>query len=154
MRATKMIDIKEIKKLVEASGLGFKECGKGHLQLFSDNNLVNYYPNSKLKTAYSSVLEKKVLKASVDDAIALCLEQPEPKEDKPFEPFTTNPAGIEHFYSGDKTPWEFDSFISAQSDRQKIAEFKLQRRAAGRAEITDLQRAAREMMVKHGIHQN
>lgn len=65
-----------LEALAKKSGVTFKDCGNGHIQLKGDL-LVNYYPESKFKSAYIAGTTKKTKHVSPEQAIALCFKKPE-----------------------------------------------------------------------------
>jgi len=98
------------------------------------------------------------------DAVALCLRERVGNEGQEFKSFQTNPSGIQNHSEGDTPPWEFDTFICSQSDRLRMASFRLWRRACDLEERadnmekrppdlkqTELMQAAREMQQRHGL---
>jgi hypothetical protein len=149
----------QIKIMAESKGLEFKDKGKGHLQIISGKSIVNYYPESKRQTAHNSLTGEKLAHASPEQAIELCVNAVESAQ--PWHEFQTNPAGIKHFYEGDRPAWDFDRYIGAQSDRDRIAAYRLRRKANdleeradyqdGIGQPTPLQQVAREMQARLGL---
>jgi len=159
----------EIEALAVLAGVTVKDCGNGHIQLRLGKNLVNYYPNSPRKTAYNATTGERCHHYSPGQAIALCgsttprpprvpKEPVESAVSEEWQTLTTNPAGIKNLYQGETPPWEFDTFICSQPDRLRIAAYKMRRKADGLeqaaaamdpAELTALQKAAREMQQRH-----
>jgi hypothetical protein len=157
--------IEEIKQLAESNGLKFKDLGNGQVQLKSKTNLVSYYPESKKKTAYSSVLNLSIHGASPAEAVALCLQQPEGNEGSEWKEQHTNLANVQNFYSGQIPPWEFPTFIASHSDnlrmearRKRIEAEEMEANADDQerpqiapVRITELEQAAKAIQQKHGL---
>ena len=113
-----MDDIEKTKNMAKQYGLKFKDHGGGHIQLENHGVQVNYYPNSKKRTAYVKGGDS-VPHCSPFDAIRLCMQSGKPglkpKKKKitrnpppetTLQSVKTNPMGLKHFYSGDTPPWE------------------------------------------------
>jgi hypothetical protein len=126
--------IKNTEQLAKANALKFTDHGNGHVQIEGHGTLVNYWPNSKSRTAHIKNGET-VKHCSPWDAVRLCLTKSsqyiKPKKvskNAPaveLEPIKTNPAGIKNFYNGKAAPWDFDEFIICQSDQLRIDAYKL-----------------------------
>ena len=120
--------IQNTQALASSHGLEFTDCGGGHVQIKGHGVLVNYWPDSKNRTAH--VLGGNATKhCNPYDAIKLCLSGGEaplnvkPTRDGPdfdVQPVHTNPAGVKHFYDGDVPPWEFPSKIMCESDNIRV----------------------------------
>ena len=136
--------VQETKMLAEAHGLIFKDCGNGHVQLSNHGVLLNYWPNSKGRTAHIPQTGQKQSNCSPWDAVSLCLNAAKPgmrpdvirkkklPKNKPkvnLGSTKTNPAGIKHLYSGETPPWEFKDFMMAHSDRLRIRALRLKEKA-------------------------
>ena len=133
-------DIANTKALAESHGLKFKDCSNGHVQIEGHGIQVNYWPNSKKRTACVKNGES-VLHCSPWDAVRLAMVSGKPGlkpknkniskngPDFKVKSARTNPAGIKHFYAGNILPWEFPTFIMCQSDRLRIAAYKTRSRA-------------------------
>lgn len=67
---------KELNKLAAQRGLTVLDRGYGHYQLSGGPLLVNYYPESKNKSAYVAGTVKAKKHVSVEQAIDMCFEQP------------------------------------------------------------------------------
>jgi len=68
-----------IPKLIAAAkkkNIEVKKLMNGHYQLLGGTFKVNYYPHSRKKTAYVAGTYKSVPNVSVNQAIAMCFEQP------------------------------------------------------------------------------
>ena len=131
----------EIQRLAEANALKFKDCGNGHIQISGHGTMVNYWPESKKRTAHCN--GNTAPNCSAWDAVRLCLTnaksvmKPKKTTKNPpqvtLEPMTGNAAGIRHFYDGEKPPWEYPTMIQAHSDMLRIEAYQLQ----GEADIED-----------------
>lgn len=123
-------NIQNTQALAESHGLEFIEHDGGHVQIKGHGVLVNYWPDSKNRTAH--VHGGQTLKhCNPYDAVKLCMTGGKttlkPKkaitESGPeidLRPFTTNLAGVRHFYDGDKPPWEYPSKIMCESDNIRV----------------------------------
>lgn len=116
--------------LAKSHALEFADHGGGHVQIKGHGVLVNYWPDSKNRTAYV-VGGPTVKHCNPYDAIRLCLTsgkttlKPKAKPsnrgpDFDVRPHHANPAGIKHFYDGDKPPWEYPAMIRCESDNIRI----------------------------------
>lgn len=133
-------NIDNTRALAKSHALEFKDCGGGHVQIKGNGILVNYYPDSKNRTAYIAGGET-IKHCNPYNAVKLCLVgnkkvklKPKKKPSKhgpAFDPkpVTTNPAGIRNFYNGEKPPWEYPTKIMCQSDRLRIAAMRIRERA-------------------------
>ncbi|MCG8434404.1 MAG: hypothetical protein MJA83_10270 [Gammaproteobacteria bacterium] len=136
--------IKETELLAKSYGLEFKNCGNGHLQLSNHGVLLNYWPNSKGRTAHMPQTGQKQSNCSPWDAVSLCLnaaksgmrpallKKKKLSKNKPkvnLGSTKTNPAGIKHLYDGETPPWEFKDFMMAHSDRRRIAALRILQKA-------------------------
>ena len=65
-----------LKKLAEKSGVEYIDKGNGHVQL-KGALLVNYYPDSKSKSAYVAGTKKAVKRVTPKEAVAMCFQAPE-----------------------------------------------------------------------------
>lgn len=131
-----MTDItQQTKMLAESHALDFKDHGNGHVQISGHGMLVNYWPESKNRTAQISGGET-VKHCSPFDAVKLCMAQDrvvlkpgkKPSVNGPdfdLKPITTNPAGIKHFYDGSRPPWDFDGLVLCEPDRLRIQASRL-----------------------------
>ena len=128
-------NITNTEALAKSYSLEFTDCGNGHVQIKGHGILVNYWPESKNRTAHIAG-GPTIKHCNPYDAIKLCLSGGQPKlrpkakstQNAPqvdLEPIRTNPAGIRHFYDGNKPPWEFPSTIMAASDLLRIEAYKL-----------------------------
>ncbi|MCK5640643.1 MAG: HNH endonuclease [Gammaproteobacteria bacterium] len=66
----------ELKSLANQKGVGFTDMGGGHIQL-RGSLLVNYYPDSKKKTAYVAGTKKPKFGVTLEHAIDMCFLAPE-----------------------------------------------------------------------------
>ena len=66
----------DFKTKAEQAGVEFIDKGNGHIQL-KGPLLVNYYPNSKTRTAYVAGTSKGVKHVTPDQAIQMCFEAPQ-----------------------------------------------------------------------------
>ncbi len=64
-----------LKSKAEKAGIQYIEKGNGHVQL-KGPLLVNYYPNSKTRTAYVAGTTKGMKHVTEDQAIAMCFQVP------------------------------------------------------------------------------
>ena len=126
----------ETKQLAEANALKFSDFGNGHLQIEGHGIQINYWPNSKNRTAH--IKNGEVIKhCSPWDAVRLCLISGKPglrpkkkriTKNKPqvnLDSLVTNPACIRHFYDGKSPPWEYEMMIVCESDNIRIQAYKL-----------------------------
>lgn len=118
----------------ESRGLTFTDHGDGHVKISGHGQVVHYWPVSKKRTAHRMSDNRIVRACSPWDAIKLLLHgakrtgmAPEGKFTKnppgkasDLKAITTNPAGLRHLYAGARPPWEFPTFIAAQSDLTRI----------------------------------
>ena len=133
--------IKDLESLSKSYGLQVKDCGGGHWQVYGRGNLVNYWPESKAKTAQLKG-HKGIKNCLPFDVVKLAIGQhskkDEPKLVRPkatkviekqkttemlhySKGTTTNPAGIKHFYHGELPPWSDELFpCMAASDLLRI----------------------------------
>lgn len=123
-------NISNTKALAESHGLEFTDHGGGHVQIKGHGVLVNYWPDSKNRTAH--VLGGGAVKhCNPYDAVKLCMTSGKatlkPKDavsengpEVDLRPFTTNPAGVKHFYDGARPPWGFPSKIMCESDNIRV----------------------------------
>lgn len=128
-------NIQNTEALAKSHGLEFTDCGGGHVQIKGHGVLVNYWPDSKNRTAH--ILGGQAVKhCNPYDAVKLCMTSGnttlKPKKavtkDGPeidLRPVRTNPAGLKHFYDGDIPPWEFPSKIMCQSDILRLQALEL-----------------------------
>lgn len=65
----------KIETLCRKNGVEFKNCGKGHLQL-KGHFLVNYYPESKKRSAYVAGTTKAVNYVTPKQAVEMCMKPP------------------------------------------------------------------------------
>lgn len=166
--------LQEIKSLAALNGIEVKECGNGHIQLRKGKTVVNYYPWSKQMTAWDASAKERHKHVCPEEAMAIVLRslpkekgKRSPKPVKapvaPRESLQTNPAGIKNLYEGGTPPWDFPTFICSDSDRKRMAAYRLRRRADDLEEnanaqekrqqtsLTPLQIAAKEMQTRHGL---
>lgn len=165
----------EIEALAAQNDIEVIKCGLGHIQLRKGKTIVNYYPWSKQMTAWDATAKERHKYVAPEEAMRIVLRsvpaekgKRSPKPAKapvaPQERLQTNPAGIKNLYEGEKAPWDFATFIASDSDRKRIAAYRLRRRAddlEDRADqqegpvkdlaATELQRAAREMQQRHRL---
>ena len=66
----------DLKTLCKERGVEYIDRGNGHIQL-KGPLLVNYYPDSKLKSAYVAGTKKAAKRVSPEDAIAMCIPDPD-----------------------------------------------------------------------------
>lgn len=71
-----MTDITKLKKLAGPLGLTVKDCGEGHIQITGGPMLVNWWPNSRRRTAYVGATRKGFTGVSADRAIQLAMNPP------------------------------------------------------------------------------
>ncbi len=73
----------KLKTLAEKSGVAYSEKPNGHIQLKGEL-LVNYYPESKNRSAYVAGTKKAIKHVSPEQAIKMCFEAPKSqgKKDK------------------------------------------------------------------------
>ena len=121
----------ELERLAKAYSLTFKNLGNGHLQIEGHGAQVNYWPNSKNRTAHVKGGES-TKHCAPWDVVRLCLQSgkqglsPKKKnitKNKPqmdLKPVRTNPAGIKNFYKGLIPPWEFPTMIGCHSDNLRV----------------------------------
>ena len=64
-----------LKSLAEAQGVEYIEKPNGHVQL-KGPLLVNYYPNSKSKSAYVAGTKKASKQVTPEQAVGMCFEAP------------------------------------------------------------------------------
>ena len=148
----------KLKQLAQKNGLDFKDCGAGHIQIKGPGALVNYWPESKRRTAYVAAgakagVGRSVAHCSPQDVIALCLENTaapapsaalkgqimpsrNPRDPKNQSnrsrraPRTTNSAGLKHVYRGETPPWEFPGpIIHCASDLLRLKAYDLETQA-------------------------
>lgn len=144
-RGREMSDLlADVKGLAESHGLQFKDCGGGHVQLLGHGSLVNYWPLSKKRTAHRVSDSRRETSVTPWDAVRLCLgaakagmrpkaakyAKKKQRPDFDIRPIKTNPAGLAHFYSGNRPPWEYPTFIAANSDLTRLAALDLRESAA------------------------
>ena len=125
--------------LAKSHGLEFTNHGDGHVQIKGHGVLINYWPDSKNRTAH--VHGGQTLKhCNPYDAVKLCMTSGKttlkpkhnPTENGPeidLRPFTTNPAGVRHFYDGTKPPWEYPTKIMCESDNVRVRALALRNEA-------------------------
>ncbi len=70
-----------LKSLAEARGVEYIEKPNGHIQL-KGPLLVNYYPNSKSKSAYVAGTKKAAKQVTPEQAVNMCFEAPVRQADK------------------------------------------------------------------------
>lgn len=70
--------MKELEKLCEQRKVKLVDKGNGHLQL-QGPLLVNYYPNSKKRSAYVAGSVKAATHVSPQQAVAMCFKPPKPQ---------------------------------------------------------------------------
>ena len=133
--------IQELKRMAESYGLEFANKGNGHIQLSNHGFLVNYWPNSRKRTVYTSEGEKHAF-CSNYDAIKICLKEAkvgakpvkrkikENPAEHDFKPKASKKPKAKHLYSGEKPPWEYPSMIQCWSDIWRSEAYELQQRAA------------------------
>ena len=113
-----MSKYQELKQLCKSYALEFKDCGNGHVQIKGHGSLVNYWPESKRRTAFVKATGESVPHCSNWDAVKLCMQngkvglKPRKKAitkeaAKDIKPTLTNPMQHESFYNGETPPWEF-----------------------------------------------
>ena len=111
--------IPEVKRLCESYALDFKDCGNGHVQVSGHGNLVNYWPDSKSRTAHSPTLNRKETQCTPWDVIQLCKSEAKkgmrPKianeiKSKGRAQFSLKPITTtgypKHLYRGELEPWD------------------------------------------------
>ena len=132
-------EIDNTKALAESHALEFKDCGGGHVQIKGHGVLVNYWPDSKNRTAHV-VGGESVKHCNPYDAIKLCQTgkkvtlRPKKKPSKHGpdfdpQPVVTNPAGLKHFYTGERPPWEYPTMIVCQPDLLRLQAHELRDQA-------------------------
>lgn len=132
-------NIQNTQALAKSHGLEFTDHGGGHVQIKGHGILVNYWPDSKNRTAH--ILGGQAVKhCNPYDAVKLCMTSGQPTlapkkatteagPDVDLRPVSTNPAGLKHFYDGARPPWEFPSMIQCQSDILRLEALKLRNTA-------------------------
>lgn len=68
--------MKQLESAAKAKGITIVDRGNGHLQLTGGPLLVNYYPESKKRTAYVAGTTKKTVGVDPEKAIAMCFAAP------------------------------------------------------------------------------
>lgn len=130
------------KALAESHNLKFKDHGNGHVQIEGHGVLVNYYPDSKKRTVYVKGGET-LHHIGPYEAVKICLQgtsvknvkvKPKKKPSKQGpafdpKPITTNPAGLKHFYTGERPPWEYPTMIVCEPDRLRLQAHELRDQA-------------------------
>lgn len=128
--------LEQTRALAESSALKFKDCGNGHVQISGHGRLVNYWPESKKRTAMSDTGRKEV-NCSPWDAVRMCMTEsaegmkpkkiPKNRPDFSLKPIITNPAKLKHFYDGDKPPWEEDNdhVMPWSTDELRLSAYRL-----------------------------
>lgn len=137
----------KLKRLAERNGLKFKDCGMGHLQVSGPNVMVNYWPESKRRTAFISAGRSAGQSSSIphcrpEDVINLCLKNAEPTA-PPKSPASTRRRAykdkspratqgqVRHCYRGETPPWEFPGpIIHCASDLFRLEAYDLETKAA------------------------
>lgn len=119
--------LKQTEDLAKANSLEFKNCGNGHVQISGHGTLVNYWPNSKRRTAFFN--GQTIKDCNPWDAVRLCLTKDKqaikPKKvskkppQVPLKPQASRSV-VRHLYDGAIPPWEFPTFIAAHSDLLRI----------------------------------
>ena len=73
----------KLETLAAKRGLRVEERGPGHFQILGGNCLVNYYPNSKKRSAYIAGAESRARRGvTPQEAIEMAFE-PDPRPKKP-----------------------------------------------------------------------
>ena len=65
----------KLKKLAAEKGVEYIDKGNGHIQLIGAL-MVNYYPNSKSKSAYIAGTKKALKQVTPEQAIGMCFKAP------------------------------------------------------------------------------
>ena len=68
--------MQELGKLAQARGLIVVDCGNGHIQLTGGPLLVNYYPESKKRTAYVAGTTLGKLHVTPEQAVQMAFDPP------------------------------------------------------------------------------
>lgn len=71
-----MSDLTKLQKLALERGLSLKDCGSGHIQIIGGPLLVNYWPDSKKRTAYVAGTSSGHRSATPEQAISMALTPP------------------------------------------------------------------------------
>lgn len=74
-----MADLERLTKLAAENNLTIKDCGGGHVQIVGGALLVNYWPDSKKKTAYVAGTVGGQKYATPQEALRMALEAPSVK---------------------------------------------------------------------------
>lgn len=140
------------KLTAESHGLQFKDCGGGHVQISGHGVLVNYWPESKKRTAHIPG-GKKLTNCTPWDAVQFCLTngkgglRPEKKAGKKVSKngpdFDLRPVKsksvVKHLYDGELAPWEYEGpMIMCEPDRLRVEAYQI------RGQAIELEAQARE----------
>lgn len=68
--------MQELKRIAESRGIQVIDRGNGHLQLVGGPLLVNYYPESKKRTAYVAGTTARRTYVSPQKAVEMCFDPP------------------------------------------------------------------------------
>ncbi len=81
-RTTKNIELEQMERDASQHGLSIRVLNSHHVQIQGGLVLVNYYPNSKNRTAYVGQTKKGVKHVSPAQAIQMAIEQPKMTSEK------------------------------------------------------------------------
>ena len=132
-------DLADIEALASAHGLDVKNNSNGHIQISGRGVLVNYYPFSKKRTVWCKD-GRRATDCTAWDAVRMCLtgdnkqlrptkKPPKTRPEIDLQPAVTNPAGVQHFYSGEVPPWDESlEWLSANtySDSVRLSAYRLE----------------------------
>ena len=68
--------MKQLESAAKAKGITIVDRGNGHLQLTGGPLLVNYYPESKNRTAYVAGTTKRAVGVDPERAVSMCFTAP------------------------------------------------------------------------------
>ena len=152
-----MSAIADTQALAASHGLEFRDLGNGHVQIIGHGVLVNYWPLSKRRTAHR-VGAQPVANCTPWDAVKLAITTGESVSLKPpiarkvarqpngpqgvGDIYTSNPAGVRHFYRGSRPPWEFPALVMSEPDRIRVEAYLAHSAAIARAASLDDEVAA------------
>lgn len=77
-----MNDLTKLRRLAKDKGLTLVERANGHVQIVGKHLLVNYYPDSKNKTAYVGATRAGIHDVSPEKAIYMALTPPKIRKEK------------------------------------------------------------------------
>lgn len=81
---------KKLRRLCEKAGIRLEECDNGHYKIHG-GVLVNYWPESKMRTAY--IVGQKTMRHVTPEDVMLLAGTPKPKPVKEPERYTPKPPG-------------------------------------------------------------